>query len=126
MGFFQKWFGKKPKASPVHPEDLYTVTLTPEAVHVTHPARPAETIRWDAIETIVLVNTDEGPWQPDIWLVLTGGGTGCSIPQGAEGWMTVYDIISTYPGFNFDNAIRSAACTGNEVFELWQRPGSTH
>jgi len=50
-----------------------------------------------------------------------GNGKGCSIPQGSDGWNKVYDIVSKYDGFNFENVIKSASSTDNKTFELWQR-----
>ncbi len=103
------------------PEDYYEVEITEKSVTVTHPERPTEQIDWDKIEKIVIVNTDEGPFLPDIWLLLMGKEKGCSIPQGSSGWDRVYGIVSKYEGFNFENMIKSACCTGNASFVLWEK-----
>lgn len=104
-----------------HPVDYYETEITDVYVKVTHPERKDEQIDWDEIEEIKLINTDEGPFLPDVWLVLMGNGKGCAIPQGSEGWDMVYDVVSTYEGFNFGNVIKSAVCSDNETFELWRR-----
>jgi len=122
MGFFNKIFGGKSKATnEKQPEDYYEVELTDKSITVTHPNRPTEQIDWSDIEEIKLANTDEGPFLPDVWMILMGNGKGCSIPQGSDGWNKVYDIVSKYEGFNFENVIRSASCTDNQIFELWKR-----
>ena len=54
-------------------------------------------------------------------LVLIGNNKGCSIPQGSEGWEKVYDIVSKYDGFNFENVIESASCADNATFDLWKK-----
>jgi hypothetical protein len=52
---------------------------------------------------------------------LIGNGKGCSIPQNSEGWNKVYDVVSNYEGFIFENVIASASCTENKTFDLWKR-----
>lgn len=120
MNFLKKIFGAKPVPA-TQPEDLYNVEINGDYVKMTHPHRPDELIRWDEIEEIKLANTDEGPFLPDVWLLLLGNGKGCSIPQGSKGWDAVYDIVSKYPGFNFENVVRSAACTDNQLFDIWKK-----
>jgi hypothetical protein len=79
MGFLKNIFGKKPE-----PEELYQVTLTDESVTVKHPASAAQTILWKDIEVIKLINTDEGPALPDVWLTLIGANNHCMIPPGVQ------------------------------------------
>ena len=122
MGFWSKVFTSKSiDSGKKQPEDYYETEVTDIYVKVSHPRRKDERIEWAEIEEIKLVNTDEGPFLPDVWLILIGNGTSCSIPQGSEGWDKVYAIVSKYEGFNFENAIKSASCTDNETFELWKR-----
>jgi hypothetical protein len=122
MGFWKSIF-KTEKKTEKHqqPEDYYKVEITDLDIKVTHPKRPVEIIQWNEIEEIKLINTDEGPFLPDVWLVLIGNGKGCSIPQGSKGWEDVYDIVSKYKEFNFENVIKSASCTENQTFELWKK-----
>ena len=122
MGFWNKIFGSKNEnTNRKQPEDYYETEITDVYVKVTHPKRKTEQIDWNEIEEIKLINTDEGPFLPDVWLILMGNGKGCSIPQGSDGWNKVYDIVSKYDGFNFENVIKSASCADNETFELWQK-----
>lgn len=118
MGFLSKLFrGKENK----QPEDYYSVILTDEGITVEHPNRETENILWKDIDEIRLINTDEGPFAPDVWLALTGKDKGCLIPQGCEGYDLVYDIVSKYEGFNFENVIKSMSCAENAHFDLWKR-----
>lgn len=122
MGFWKKIFGGNVKNNnEKQKEDYYKVELTEKSIIVTHPDRPTEQIDWNEIEEIKLANTDEGPFLPDVWLILIGHGKGCSIPQGSEGWDKVYNIVSKYEKFNFENVIKSAGCTDNQIFELWTK-----
>lgn len=118
MGILEKIFGK-PK--PKNPEDNFIVTITDEFIRIEHPERKTEEILWNDIEEIKLINTDAGPFAPDVWLALLGENSGCLIPQGTKGFETVYDIISKYENFNFENFISSMSCTDNKEFLLWKK-----
>ncbi|TRO66803.1 hypothetical protein [Christiangramia sabulilitoris] len=122
MGLWNEIFSSKSKKSNrKNPEDYFETEITESYVKVTHPERKDEQIDWKEIEEIQLINTDEGPFLPDVWLILTGNGKGISIPQGSEGWIKVYDIVSKYDGFNFENVIKSASCTENKTFDIWKK-----
>lgn len=117
MGFFFNLF--KPKLK--HPEDYYTVIVTEKFVRVEHPKIKTEQIAWSEIKVIKLINTDKGPWAPDIWLTLIGENSGCMIPQGAKGYDEVYEIVSKYENFDFEKVIESMTCTDNKDFILWRK-----
>ena len=48
----------------------------------------------------------------------------CSIPQGANGYDEVFDLVSKYDNFNFENVGLSMSCTDNAEFELWKKSKS--
>ncbi len=114
MGLFDFLKGK-----PQQPEDLFIVTITNETVTVEHPERKKEQVRWADIESVKIITTDQGPMQPDVWLALLGKETGCLIPQGATGYDEIYDIVSGYEGFNFENVIKAMGCSDNKEFLVW-------
>lgn len=136
MEFFNRLFGKSgtqnPKQNAIsghgaptrYLEDDFTVTITDEYVKVEHPQNQPECIRWEEIMEIRLVNTDDGAWLPDVWYALIGKETGCLIPQGAPGSENLYDIISKYEGFNYQQVIAPMTCTDNAQFIVWTRPGA--
>lgn len=115
---FDKFFkNSKPK----NPEDDFSLTITDILIKVEHPYRKTQQILWVDIEEVRLINTDEGPWLPDVWLALLGKKDGCLITQGAKGFDEVYEVVSKYEGFNFENAGRSMACADNAEFLLWKK-----
>ncbi|MDO8367920.1 MAG: hypothetical protein Q7T20_14055 [Saprospiraceae bacterium] len=118
MGFFSKLFGQKTVSNP---GDKFITTVTDKYVRVEHPTRKPEEIQWKNIKEIRLVNTDKGPFAPDIWLILIGENDGCSIPHGNKGYEQVYDIVSKYDSFDFENVIKSMSSINNEQFLLWTR-----
>ncbi|PCJ01127.1 MAG: hypothetical protein COB15_01450 [Flavobacteriales bacterium] len=118
MGLFDKLFKKTEQ-----PEDRFKVTINDEFIMVEHPQRKTEKVIWKNITEIRIITTDEGPWMPDVWLALFGKeeGDGCLIPQGAEGWEQVYNIVSEYEGFDFEQFINSMGCAENEQFLVWRK-----
>jgi hypothetical protein len=104
----------------LQPEEYYKVTITESFVKVEHPSQPIQEILWNNIKEIRLINTDEGPWLPDIWLALIGDGKMCLIPHGSKGFDEVYEIVSKYKNFNFENFGNSMTSTNNEQFILWK------
>ena len=118
MNFFKNPFSK-PKVK--QPEEYFETTITEEFVRVEHLERKTEQILWKDIIEIRFINTDVGPFSPDIWLALIGKNSGCLIPHGSVGCEKVYDIVSKYEDFNFENAMKSMTSTENEQFLLWKR-----
>ncbi len=111
----------EPRQKHSNPEDDFIVTITEELVKVEHSTQKTELIRWVDINEIWLINTDDGPIFPDVWLALCGEKDSCLIPQGSKGFQEVYDIVSKYERFNFENFIVSMSCTDNQRFILWKR-----
>ena len=117
MGFFSRLFNRNKS----QPEDDFKVTVTDESITVEHPKRKTEKVKWNNITEIKLINTDTGPWLPDVWLALIGDNDACLIPQGAKGYDEVYEKVSKYEDFNFENVIKSLSCTDNAEFKLWNK-----
>ena len=118
MGIWDRLFNR-PKRQ--EPEKAFVVTITTSFIQVEHPELETCKIHWSDIQRIKLRNTDSGPWMPDIWLTLVGKEVICVIPHGAKGFDEVYDIVSKYEGFNFENFAKSMGCTGNAEFDLWAK-----
>ena len=118
MGFFKKLFTPK---KPYNPEVKFIVTVTDSLVQVEYPESEPSLIYWEDIQEIKLVNTNSGPWLPDIWLFLIGASGKCVIPHGAKGFDDAFDRISKYEEFNFENFGKSMTCTDNVEFHLWSR-----
>src|SRR5258706_9579823 len=97
------------KGKPKQPEDYFLVTINNESVTVEHPQRKKEQVKWADIDSIKIITTDQGPIQPDVWLALLGSETGCLIPQVAKGYDEIYDTVSKYEDFNFENVIKAMA-----------------
>lgn len=115
MSIFKKLFKKK------QPEDYFEITITNDNVQVDHPEREREQITWADIAEISVITTDEGPFVPDVWLILMGKDCSCSIPQGAPKFDEIYDIVSKYDGFDFEEFIKAMGSSDNAKFNVWKR-----
>jgi hypothetical protein len=116
MGILDKLFTKK-----TQPEDAYKVIITETFIECLHPKWDCGSVKWDSLHTIMLINTDEGPWLPDIWLTLIDDNGICKIPHGCKGFDDIYDIVSKYNGFNIDHVTQSMSTTDNREFLLWTK-----
>lgn len=117
MGFLNKLFNGNKR----QPEEYYIVSLSNDLIKVEHPENETQTIRWDDIDEIKLSNNDSGPWGIDIWMVLVGKNSHCQIPHGSKGFDEIYEIVSKYKNFNFNNLMESMSCTENKEFLLWSK-----
>ena len=120
MGLFNFW-KQKLNESRKQPEDFYDILITNELVSISHPRFGKEAILWKEIDQIKIITTNEGPFLPDLWIGLFGKMNKCRLPQGAKGYDEVYDIISMYENFNFENMIAAATSTDNNEFLVWER-----
>lgn len=105
-----------------YPESEYKVTITDKFLRVHYPDHGIQEIAWSEVKEIKLINTGDGPFLPDVWLTLSGDNATCSIPQGSPGYDEVYEIVSRYPDFNFNNVINSMLSKGKKEFSLWTKP----
>lgn len=128
LTYLKKFFKNLHQPKPTHqPEDDYIVTIKEGTISIDHPKKwSTGSVNLSEIHTILLINTDKGPWLPDVWLTLISEDDNCMIPQGAKGFDEIYDIVSKFNDFNFENAGKSMSCTDNAQFLLWtnkQNPG---
>lgn len=101
------------------------VAFDNEGVTRTTPDGRTEHVRWDELESVVIVTTDEGPMVEDVYWLLAarGGKSGCAVPGSAEGMDALLDRLQRLPGFDNEAVIRAMACTENTTFVCWRRPG---
>lgn len=114
---FSQLFSK----SGLNPEDEFITTLTDEFIKVEPPFGKTCEIRWKDLIQIKLINTDEGPFIQDIWLILSGASDTVAIPHGIKDFDLIFEIISKYEGFDFDAFTQSMTSTENAEYILWTK-----
>lgn len=106
------------------PEERYRLILAPETVTVLFDRRPAAELRWNEIMSVEAVTTDQGPWQPDMFLRLRAtDGRDLVYPAGAQDFNVLFNVVSKAPGFDFEAWMLAAGSTSNAVFPCWEGSG---
>jgi len=103
------------------PEEDWVVEFDDREIKCRQPNGEIQSVRWDQLESVVLQNTDEGPFAPDIFWVLIGSEGGCVVPQGAVGEEELASRLQELPGFDDNAAIASATCADNQDFLCWKK-----
>src|SRR5262245_41344273 len=116
-----------PPAGPVassglYPESLFLVEVTEAGVTCTRPDRKVESVRWDDLQRVEILNTEDGPSRPDVFWVLHGTDTGCVIPQGATGEQALLHRLQDLPGFDNGVVIQAMTQTRAGRVQCWSRP----
>jgi hypothetical protein len=111
---------KNKQVSETTPGGRYTVIITEDEIACEHPKRKRESIRWDQINEIRLVTTDEGPFNPDMWYLFIGESGGCSVPSEAEGFDRLWDEFEKrFKGIDYQAMIDAG--TDNAEKTIWKK-----
>jgi hypothetical protein len=111
----------EPRASERIQSD-YWVVITEDGIACEHPKRPREFIRWADVREISVRTTSDGPWSPDMWVLLVGDTGGCSIPTEAPGFDAVYESLKRFHGFDFGCFLNGG--TNDALHICWKRSES--
>ena len=110
----------KPKVSTS--QNSGKVEFDTECVRFYHPEGGIQHIRWDKLDEVGIVTTDEGPFVEDVFfMLLSQDSQGCAIPQGAEGNEALLSRLQLLPGFDNNAFIEAMGSTSNQNFKLWNK-----
>jgi hypothetical protein len=93
-------------------------------VCVRYPEGRVVTVRWDSLSSVRIRTTDEGPWRPDVfWLLTDLDGVVLISPQGATGEDGfLQELERRLRGFDDREVIKAMGSTDNAVFTMWECP----
>jgi hypothetical protein len=80
-----------------------------------------ETVRWDELQEVGIVTTDQGPFVDDVFFVLLGETGGCAVPSDAKGMKELLARLQQLPGFDNEAVIKAMGSTTNAKFVCWRR-----
>ena len=82
-----------------------------------------ERIDWSAVEEILIITTDQGPYQEDVFFALGGlDGKGCLVPHEAAVRTKLLDELQTrFPGLDDSMVIKAMGSTSNNTFLIWKK-----
>ena len=99
------------------------VTFSGEAVTRTRPDGVVEMIRWDDLQEVAVLTTDEGPWLEDVFFLLIASDptSGCAVPQSSDGSKQLLERLQQLPNFDNEALIEAMGSTTNGKFVCWKR-----
>jgi hypothetical protein len=100
-------------------DSTWVVSVSEEEVSCEKPDGTTDNLRWDQLEAVWLVTTEESTESPDVLWVLDGRKDCCVIPQGARGEERLLERLQRLPGFKNQAVIEAAASRENRKFECW-------
>ncbi len=112
-------------SSKLIPESLYIVQISDTDVSCTSPKGRIEKVDWDDLQSVEIITTDEGPFLPDVFWLLSGSNTSCVIPGGATGEMELLHRLQKLPGFKNEAVIKAGPSAGNARFFCWQKESNS-
>lgn len=118
-------FRRKP-ASSAGKGAAATVTVDAGGVRRTLADGRVEAVQWEALESVDLLGSDEGPFVDDLFWLLRSADGGCVVPGSDPAAAALLARLQALPGFDNEGLIRALASTENARFRLWQRrdPGA--
>lgn len=78
-------------------------------------------VRWDDLQEVGIVTTDEGPWVDDVYWMLVDSNGGCSVSKGTRGMNELLARLQQLPGFDNEVFTRAMGSTDNNEFVCWKR-----
>jgi hypothetical protein len=100
------------------------VTFDHDLITRTLPDGRIETVRWNDLQEVGILTTDEGPMVEDVYWMLVGANGGCAISGGAQGMGELLARLQQLPGFDNASVIEAMGSTTNNKFLCWKRnPG---
>lgn len=76
-------------------------------------------VKWEELEAIDIVTTDEGPFVEDVFWVFHGRQGGCVIP--GELGSRILDFANRFPDWDTSAVVTAMGSTGNARFRVWTR-----
>ena len=80
-----------------------------------------ERVRWDDLQEVSIITTDEGPYADDFFWVLIGKSGGCAVSSLAKGSNELLSRLQGLPGFNNEAILHAVGSTANAKFVCWKR-----
>jgi hypothetical protein len=106
-------FNPRPKSDYVTFDDI--------AITRTLPDGKTETVRWDDLQEIGIITTEEGPFNEDVYWMLAGSKGGCAVSGGAQGIKALLARLQKLPNFDNEAVIKAMGSTTNNKFRCWKR-----
>lgn len=118
MGFRDWWDRLKQRGRAAL---LSRVSCDDAGVSCQHPDGVVQRVAWDELTEVVVVTTDQGPFQDDVYWILHSPGGDCVVPSEAEGADELVGRLQKLSGFDHQKLIAAMSSITNQRFVCWQR-----
>jgi hypothetical protein len=83
-----------------------------------------ERIRWDDVDEIRIITTDDGPYAEDVFFAIVDANQkGCLVPHDAAVRLKLLERLqSRFNGLNDEAVIKAMGSTSNANFLIWKKP----
>jgi hypothetical protein len=80
-----------------------------------------ETIKWSALQAVIIKTTSNGPFVDDVFWVLVGQNSGCVVPSETSGSDELLKRLQALPGFDNNAVIRAMSSMNDKDFLCWKK-----
>lgn len=105
----------------LRPESDFIVEVSETGATCARADGRTESVKWDDLQRVEILTTDDGPFAPDIFWVLYGSSNGCVIPWGATGEQTLMKRLQALPNFRNDVLVNAIGLTNGNQLLCWER-----
>src|SRR3989338_1072913 len=98
------------------PESLWEVSVHDGVIVVQNPQGEIETLPIANVISVKIETDDSGPWESDVWWLISSTDDALVFPSGATGEKTVLEALQLLPGFDNDAVTRAMSCTEPRTF----------
>ena len=104
-----------------HKTQPKVVTFDDQEVVRTLTDGGVERVRWDELEEVSILTTDEGPFVDDVYWLLISRTGGCAVPSSAKGSAELLPRLQRLPDFDNEAVIKAMGSTSNGRFLVWRK-----
>ena len=108
------WLRKRPAA-------VETITFNSQSVSRRRTSGETESVRWQDLQEVSIITTDQGPFVDDLFWVLIGREGGCLAPSQANGTPELVERLQQLPGFDNEAVLQAMQSTQNDKFLVWKQ-----
>ena len=105
----------------LRPESGFVVDVSETGATCIRADGRTESVKWDDLQRVEILTTEDGPFAPDIFWVLHGSSDGCVIPWGATGEETLLERLRALPKFRNDVIVNATSLTTCNQLLCWER-----
>lgn len=123
LDWLSRLFGRRPEALPQRRvTSPVCVTHDDKIITVDDGAGTLQMLTWAELGNVAVLTTDAGPFEPDLFWILTNrdGGRSIAVPMGARGESALLGAMQArLPGFDNMAVIEAMSSITSDLFQVW-------